>query len=897
MKKSLLTLFLVGISSIGMAKTNPWQTNLVDYGFRSPFKSVTASLADYCTPSLPSTVEAITLVSIGEINNPSPKTGAPGYEDFTSLAPAQLKIGDSYEIKFKGDTGGNFATSYTVFIDYNQDGVFDANERTDVGYIQNSTGEDDLELLGSIVVSEDALVGETRMRVLKRYTSNVTIAYATDGCTLGSSYGQIEDYTVNILPMAGCLAAPNGLYPTATFSPNTFDGTAYNVTTAGWTGEYSNVKVKEGFTYTFSTAAGTQFITVGDAAGENILKSGVGSVTWKADRTDVVRFYTHLADDCTYSSAGVTRVLSAVAPVRSAADNCTVESPSNNFENGGVLGGTGNQELAFHVNVAPYQLITGTGVKLSMLGTTSFVNFEIYNSDASGLPGELKQTLTGTITENVSTGTAFNLPTFDVTATFSEDAVFNGDESSRYWVKVLSDAAGIESTTSSPTTVNMAFKSTGTTGLWRYSTGDLVYQLESECSSTIEGDECNQSVASNNLENGSFIGGDGAQKIAFDISVGSQQKLTATGIDLNLFDGQTYVNFELYSSVNDAPGELLQSVTGVIESSTPVGTAFGYPVNKVSVSFASPIVLDGANGTRYWLSADSDAIAWESTSTGVLGLPMAFSNSSTSGAWQVDPSDDLVYTLKAICEGDPDEPEEPGEVEYCIPEAICSDGDNITNVTFQEINNTTDCESANGYSDYTAMKANVEAGGSYQISVTVGAGWTYETVMVWIDFDKNGVFDTDEYFAVGDSTPGTQTGTIAIPADVANGEYRMRVRNLALNPNHADTGDLATYACSEAIEYGEIEDYTLVVGELGVSDLNGSKLSLYPNPVKDVLNISSKTLIKTVEFVNIAGQVVATHKVDNAKAAVNVSSLTAGVYVVRTTDVNGKVQSYKVIKK
>ena len=86
-----------------------------------------------------------------------------------------------------------------------------------------------------------------------------------------------------------------------------------------------------------------------------------------------------------------------------------------------------------------------------------------------------------------------------------------------------------------------------------------------------------------------------------------------------------------------------------------------------------------------------------------------------------------------------------GGNDYCIPDPLlCDDGDLIYNVTFAGINNDSDC-SPNGYGDYTETvePANVVAGETYEISLTIVDGW-YEKVSMWIDFDNNGVFDPDE---------------------------------------------------------------------------------------------------------------------------------------------------------
>ncbi|WP_068599232.1 T9SS type A sorting domain-containing protein [Vaginella massiliensis] len=901
MKKNLLTLILVGIGSIGMANTNPFKVDLKSYGFVSPFASTKTLAEDYCAATAPS-VEAITSVIIGEINNPSPASGVPGYEDFTALAPANLAAGDEYEIKLKGNTAGNFTNTFTVFIDFNQNKEFEESERFNIGFIKNSSGVDDIELVGSIAIPQDALPGETRMRILKRYTGTTNITYATSGCVLGSSYGQVEDYTVKIGEPIGCLSAPNGLYPSAVFRLPSNNGIQYSITNTGWTGEYSNVRVKEGYTYNFATGEDTHFITIADEAGLNIITAGTGSVTWTANATQIVRFYLHLDDECNYQNSGShKRLVSSMAPKQTDAALCNPAVESNNFENGSIIGGANGQRVAINFDANPSQIIKANKITLSLLGDTSEISFDVYSSNADGLPDQLLKSVNGTITNKESTGTHFNFPTFTYSVDFSEPIEINGDEASRYWIEIKANVNGIETSSVTPNPVNLAWNST-TANTWRFSNASGVYSLETECSYVEpDGDACDQEAPSNNFENGMFLGGTGNQRLAIDIPVGPDQKLTATHVELNLFNQPTHVNFSLYADASNLPGTLMKDVAGTIVSSTQIGTAFNYPIYKVVVKFDAPIVLDGSEGTKYWLETKSDALALESTSATTVGSRMAFMNSSTSGAWVLG-SDEGVYKLIAFCDGEGPGGGDDENGDYCIPQnIICDDGDVLTNVTFGAINNPTAC--GGGYSDFTAMSTDVERGGTYPFTANTGTGWTQESVHVWIDYNQDGVFTADEYTYIG-NTPGVPvTNNITIPATAQEGATRMRVRVFAMpGPDHPQASvDYANNgACYDdsMYPYGEIEDYTVNIGGLGVDNISKVSANVYPNPVHDVLTIESKSNLESVEIFNIAGQKVhSLMKVNKAKTEINVSRLTPGVYIVRTVDVNGNVNSYKVVKK
>ncbi|MBL6444977.1 M4 family metallopeptidase [Fulvivirga sp. 29W222] len=131
------------------------------------------------------TDEWIDLVSLGSINNATGANG--GYGDFTSLS-TDLARGNSYTINF---SAGFASTSYTeywsVWVDFNQDGDFnDSGEQVATGSSSSSAT-----LSGTVAVPASAALGSTRMRVSMKYNS------APSSC--GSfTYGEVEDYTVNI---------------------------------------------------------------------------------------------------------------------------------------------------------------------------------------------------------------------------------------------------------------------------------------------------------------------------------------------------------------------------------------------------------------------------------------------------------------------------------------------------------------------------------------------------------------------------------------------------------------------------------------------------------------------------------------------------------------------------
>ncbi len=130
--------------------------------------------------------EFISRVQIGSINNSS-SANSSGYADFTSIS-TDLGQGDATTITITPTwTGTTYNEGYSVWIDYNQDGDFtDSGEQV---WTQSATSSTPVS--GSFTVPTGALEGNTRMRVSMKYNG------VPSACE-SFSYGEVEDYTVNI---------------------------------------------------------------------------------------------------------------------------------------------------------------------------------------------------------------------------------------------------------------------------------------------------------------------------------------------------------------------------------------------------------------------------------------------------------------------------------------------------------------------------------------------------------------------------------------------------------------------------------------------------------------------------------------------------------------------------
>lgn len=92
-----------------------------------------------------------------------------------------------------------------------------------------------------------------------------------------------------------------------------------------------------------------------------------------------------------------------------------------------------------------------------------------------------------------------------------------------------------------------------------------------------------------------------------------------------------------------------------------------------------------------------------------------------------------------------------------------------------------------------------------------------------------------------------------------------------------------------------IDNVTYTEGLVGVEDFASDSFRVYPNPVKDILNISTKTAVDNVTVYDILGKVVLSENPDAISPKVNMSGLSSGAYLVKVTIGNAS-KTVKILK-
>ncbi len=74
-------------------------------------------------------------------------------------------------------------------------------------------------------------------------------------------------------------------------------------------------------------------------------------------------------------------------------------------------------------------------------------------------------------------------------------------------------------------------------------------------------------------------------------------------------------------------------------------------------------------------------------------------------------------------------------------------------------------------------------------------------------------------------------------------------------------------------------------------------VKVYPNPVGDVLNVSTGAPMQRIDVFNLMGQMVCSASVDGSEAVLNVASLESGCYMLRIENADGNVASCRFVKR
>jgi subtilisin family serine protease len=174
---------------------------------------------------------------------------------------------------------------------------------------------------------------------------------------------------------------------------------------------------------------------------------------------------------------------------------------------------------------------------------------------------------------------------------------------------------------------------------------------------------------------------------------------------------------------------------------------------------------------------------------------------------------------------------------YCTEDLYyngCYDGDGIDNFFFGDIYNPESGCSDNGYGDFTYMSTEVWCG--EEVGLEVSSNYDSQFICIWIDFNDDSSFSPDELILENEFLElagELYYFPVYIMGSCQSGEHRMRVR--------ANFGSPFYDAC-ETLDWGEVEDYTVVVyGDQEYGTLGGTVYNWdtgLPQPDIEVMHLN-----------------------------------------------------------
>ena len=228
---------------------------------------------------------------------------------------------------------------------------------------------------------------------------------------------------------------------------------------------------------------------------------------------------------------------------------------------------------------------------------------------------------------------------------------------------------------------------------------------------------------------------------------------------------------------------------------------------------------------------------------------------------------------------------------YCPSTPTSVDGLGITNVQIGSTNFINTVSYGPVYSNNTTPIDMFQGiSNNVQVSFDTDYGYNYH-VVIWVDANDNYTFEPSEIFYTGvslDDPTTTLNASFVMPSATPLGNHRMRIvatydQQIPSNP---------CYGAS----YGETVDFIVnVVATASSNSFDNANFVAYPNPVKDVYNVSYSSEISSLRVLNLLGQEVVSKAVNATSTQVDMSQLSAGTYIVNVT-VGDSIKSIKVIK-
>ncbi len=202
----------------------------------------------------------------------------------------------------------------------------------------------------------------------------------------------------------------------------------------------------------------------------------------------------------------------------------------------------------------------------------------------------------------------------------------------------------------------------------------------------------------------------------------------------------------------------------------------------------------------------------------------------------------------------------------------------------------------NGFGEHTSQTIELTKTNLTKYNFTQGSTVGNKTNCqwnVWIDYNQNGAFEVEEQ-VINNKTGIDINGSITIPGgETKTGKTRMRIS--------MKQSEIIGQPC-EIFEIGEVEDYTVNIAEIPLSNWNLENktstriLQLKQNQVNELLKVrvTNKNRGK-LTILNMHGSVLVQKNISSSDLEINVSDFSNGIYFIMFED-GHQIEKLKFIK-
>lgn len=919
------------------------QSNSSSYSASQYITTISAA-NDYCLSASNGTFMSwIKNVKLGSIDHSYPRDYE--YMDFTHIS-TDLVQGSTNPMTLtyvEQDLYGQ-REYWSVYIDWNQDKDFD--DPGEVVYRPGSSAPKVLNL--NLVVPSNALQGRTRMRI------TIGRSQPTSPCGTVSA-GEVEDYTLNIIP--------NGP-PTCDVVDNlASNNVSHNSFTASWTASSNASSYDVAY-----RVAGGNWTTVNTAATSYNFSGLTAETQYEVNVTALCGFGNSPASNNIL-------VTTLAEPVCETVNNLTASNVSNNSftaswfpsanatsydvairEVGGSWNTTNTASSTFSFNnltaETQYELKVTTicdfgnspaSVSISVTTTAAPVCAVVNNLSTSNLTHNSFTASWSASANALSYDLEYreaggNWTTVNTSATSHQLTGLNAE--TQYEVRVITvcDFGNSAASNSVLTTTNSAplvycnSSGSSTAGEWieKISIGGI------NNTSGANGGYADFTSQSTSIEEGTTVALTLSPGFPYNFFFGytTQPVFWSVWIDLNQDKDFNDANEQVYvsPSSNSSANPLTVNIT--VPTGTPAGStrmrialkrnaaasscesfANGevedYTVNITPASApvcATPSNLQSSgigtsDATLSWSSVSSALSyilryreagqTWNSITTSANSYTLSGLSSNTTYEWSV----------KSDCGSGNESAESsvisfttandtPPNANYCESRGNNAATEWIGRVTIGDLNNVSNNNS--GYGDFTNLTINANQGQNISFSLVPHFylfGYS-EYWKIWVDYNQDNDFDdVGELAFTSGGSSATVNGSFNIPASALTGSTRLRVQ-MKYN---------ASSSACETFARGEVEDYTINIGGIGALTTNLTQYetlsitSVYPNPATDVLRINGEFENAEYKIITMAGRQVQNGIINPGKA-LNIDALAPGSYILQLSTKNEVSQHAVVVK-